>query len=192
MVSSGKMRIGGCGGCCSCIGILLVLASLSISGTVDEASPENTFVQRENPCTIVDADCKVARQKGAELQYCNWKCASFHFTLSVDGEKYKSQENVADQGIDMRYCVDPQAIYEPGITVGNQVPCWSTQVGVELDNDQRQLYKCGNAPCHKIKSPAKVGEEALGFGLILLIFGIIMASIGVCCFIAACIRSRFT
>ena len=92
----------------------------------------------------------------------------------------------------MRYCEDPQAIYEPEITVGNQVPCWSTQVGVELDNDQRQLYKCGNAPCHKIKSPAKVGEEALGFGLILLIFGIIMASIGVCCFIAACIRSRFT
>ena len=183
---------GGCGGCCSCIGILLVLASLARFGAVDEASPENTFVQRENPCTIVDADCKVAKQKGGKIPSCNWKCASFHFTLSVDGEKYKSQENVADQGIDMRYCVDPQAIYEPGITVGNQVPCWSTQVGVELDNDQRQLYKCGNAPCHKIKSPAKVGEEALGFGLILLIFGIIMASIGVCCFIAACIRSRFT
>ena len=92
---------GGRGGCCSCISILLVLASLAIFGAVDEASPENTFVQRENPCTIVDADCKVGkgvlRRIGTSSRTCNWKCASFHFTLSVDGEKYKSQENVADK-----------------------------------------------------------------------------------------------
>ena len=47
----------------------------------------------------------------------------------------------------------------------------------ELDRD---LYKCHNDPCHKIKSPGEAVEESQNMGIAILAFGAIILAIGGC------------